>query len=373
MTDDESLSISGDLADTTVPDLIRSIVRSSESAIVTLEVPQRTDSIFIDEGRIVFAASSDPDLGLAETLLRMGELDIHQYESALERLVVARRMGATLIEMGYLQPEELSRAAERQANAIVLDAMAYRQGSYTIEFTADFPDSIVTLPLTTERLILDGVRRIAYWSLIRRGVGRLDRAIEQSPGADTRLFHLDLTEDETHVLNLLSDAQTIDELCSRSYLSNFETLRTVWGLLAVNLVHDAEVTAVDEKREAERSEYELEALVERYNEAYQQIFQAVFQKIGDHVYDFVDRVVFQLGPENGRFIRGMSFVNEARIDFDQLVNNIYAAGEHDHSRVVGEVLDWLLDGWVTEVHAEFTGQPIADEVQRIAESVRLSQ
>lgn len=370
MIDDENLSISGDLAETTVPDLIRSIVRSGESAIVTLEVPQRADSIYLHEGRIVFAASTDPDLGLAETLLRMGELDIRQYESALERVVVARRIGATLIELGYLQPEELSRAAERQASAIVLGAMAYRQGSYTIEFTSQFPEGIVTLPLATERLILDGVRRIEYWSLIRRGVGRLDRAIEQTPGADTRLFHLDLTDDETHVLNLLSDAQTVEELCSRSYLSNFETLRTVWGLLAVNLVHDAEVTAVDEKREAERSEYELEALVERYNEAYQQIFHAVFQKIGDHVYDFVDRVVFQLGPENGRFIRGMTFVNEARVDFDQLVNNIYASGERDHARAVGEVLDWLLDGWVTEVHAEFAGQPIADEVQRIAESVR---
>src|ERR1051326_7109676 len=90
------------------------------------------------------------------------------------RLVVARRMGGLLVGLGYLQPGELTRAAERQASAIVLDAMSVRSGSYTIDFTSEFPENIIQLPLSTERLILDGMRHIEYWSLITRGIGRLD-------------------------------------------------------------------------------------------------------------------------------------------------------------------------------------------------------
>ncbi|HKR64810.1 MAG TPA: DUF4388 domain-containing protein, partial [Thermoanaerobaculia bacterium] len=300
----DNLSITGELAETTVPDLIRSIVRSSETAILSLDAVSRNDTIYFHEGRIVFASSTDPDMGLAETLLAAGELNIQQYQTAMERLVVARRIGALLCELGYLKPDELTRAAERQANAIVLDAMSYRTGAYTIEFTSDFPEGIITLPLSTERLILDGVRGIPYWSLVTRGVGRLERTLEQVPDADTRTFQLELTEDESHVLNLLSEPQSIEELCARSYLSNFHTLRTVWGLLAVNLIQDAEVSAVDEKRAAVENEYELEALVEKYNSIFQRVFALVFGKIGDHVYDFMDRVVLHLSPETMPYLSG---------------------------------------------------------------------
>jgi hypothetical protein len=317
----------------------------------------------------VYAASTDPDVGLAETLLRSGELSIQQYNQALERLVVARRIGGLLVELGYLKPEELTRAVERQANAIVLNALAYRTGSYTIEFLSEFPEGIIVLPLATERLILDGVRRIEHWSLIMRGVARLDRVLEQVPNADTRTFQLELTEDESHVLNLLSDPQTVEELCAHSYLSNFQTFRTIWGLLAVNLVQDAEVDAVDEKRAAVETEYEMEGLVEKYNGVIQQIFGIVFNKVGDHVYDFADRVALHLSPNTLPYLSGMTFVNEGRLDFDQLLNNLYASGSLEHAPVVQTLLDELLYGWIYEIKTEF-GPAMETEALQAAESLK---
>ena len=366
MSDD--LSIQGTLAETTVPDLFRSIIRSSETATVSLDAIGRADTIYFYEGRIVSAASTDLDLGLAETLLKSGELDIQQYNQAMERLVVARRIGGLLVELGYLKPEDLTRAIERQSNAIVLNALGYRTGSYTIEFTSQLPDGVIALPLQTERLILDGVRNIEYWSLITRGVGRLDRVLEPVPNIDTRTFQLELTDEETHVISLLSDPQSVERLCARSYLNDFQTFRTIWGLLAVNLIQDAEVTAVDEKRAAVENEYELEGLVEQYNGVFQRIFGLVFQKVGDHVYDFTDRVVRHLSPETLPYLSGMSFVNEGRIDFDQLLNNLYASGSRDHGTVVHSVLNELLYGWIYEVRAEF-GPGAEAEVTKIANAV----
>jgi hypothetical protein len=289
----------------------------------------------------------------------------------MKHLVVPRRIGGLLCDLGYLKPDELSRAAERQANAIVLDAMHYRNGAYTIEFTGELPEGTIALALSTERLILDGVRSIEYWSLITRGVGRIDRVLQQVEDADTRTFQLELTDDETHILGLFGDAQPIEQVCARTYLSNYEAFRTIWGLLAVNLVQDAEVALVDEKRAAEESEYEMEALVEKYNSVYQSIFAIVFQKIGDHVYDFVEyRVVRHLSPENMPYLSGMSFVNEARLDVDQLLNNLFASGSSNHMRVVQNVCNELLYGWVVEVKSEFAGQPIEAEVVRLADSLR---
>lgn len=367
MSDD--LSIQGELSETTVPDLCRSLIRSSETAVVTLQSEGRADTIYFREGKIIYASSTDPDMALGEVLLRSGELNLPQYDQAMERLVTSRRMGALLCELGYLQPDGLLRAIERQASAIVLGAMAYRGGNYSIEFTENFQEEIVALPLATERLILDGIQRVEYWSLIFRGIGRLDRIVEQVPGADSRSYHLELTEEESHVLSLLSETQTVEVLCARSYLPNFTTCRTLWGLLAVNLVRDAEAVAVDERRAAEAIEYELEGLIEKYNTVFENLFTVVFQKVGDHVYDFVDRVVVHLSPETLPYLSGMNLVNEARIDVDQLLNNVIASGTSDHAAVVQRVLDELLYGWMYEVKNEF-GSEMEAEVVRIAGSLK---
>jgi hypothetical protein len=366
----EELSIQGTLAETTVPDLFRSLVRSGETAILSLTAGPRNDTIYFSEGRIIFASSTDPDVGLAETLLRTGELNLQQYKNIMEGLVVARRVGAMMVELGYLKPEELSRAVERQTSAIVVNSMRYRMGSYSIEFTSNFPDEIITLQLSTERLALDGVRSIEFWSLVMRGIGRLDRLLEQVPGADTRAYQLELNDEESHVLSLLAESpQTVEKVCARSYLTNFVTCRTLWGLLTVNLVQDAQDADLVEKQEAEASEYELEGIVERYNTTFQKIFAVVFQKIGDHIYDFMDRVVLQLSPETLPYLSGMNFVNEGRIDFDQLLNNLIASGSADHRAVVLNILNELLYGWIYEIRSEF-GQAVESEVVRIAESLR---
>ena len=146
----EDLSIQGTLAETTVPDLFRSLVRSGETAIVSLEGIGRNDAVYFEEGRIISASSSDPDLGLAEVLLKSGELNLAQYEEAIEKLAASRQMGTLLCELGYLKADELTRAIEQQTRAIVLNVMRYRAGSYTIEFTS-MPEGVIALPLPNRR------------------------------------------------------------------------------------------------------------------------------------------------------------------------------------------------------------------------------
>ena len=366
---EDDLSIQGTLAETTVPDLFRSLVRSGETAVVTLDANGRNDVIYFQEGRIIYASSTDPDMNLGEVLLRNGEIDLHQYNTAMDRIVVARRIGTTLVELGYLSPDQLIRAVEHQASAIVHDAMAYRSGNYTIEFSSHLPDGILSLPLATERLILDGVHGIEYWSLILRGIGRLDRTLEAVQGAEMKSYSLELNDDESHILSYFSEPQTVESVCARSYLSNFATCRTLWGLLTVNLLRDAESASVDEKRAAELNEYELEGLVEKYNSLFQSIFGLVFQKIGDHTYDFTDRVLTHLSPESMPYLSGMNMVNEARVDFDQFFNNLIASGSADHSTVVQSVLNELLYGWIVEIKREF-GPAMESEVVGMAERVK---
>lgn len=365
----EELRIEGTLAETTVPDLLRSLLRNVESGMVSLESMGRHDNIYVSEGRIVYAHTSDPDLGLAEILLRNGELNLSQYQSAQENLAGSKRIGSVLVELGFLKPDELIRAVERQVSNVVWETVAFRSGTYAVEFTSEFPQEIVILSINTERLIMDGIHRIDYWSLIERGVGKRSRLLRHAAGADSRIYHLDLTEEESHVYGLLSEVGTVESICDRSYLSNFATCRTLWALLAANLLEDAEASQIHQQRAAVADELELESEVERYNSAFQIIFGIVFQRISDHIYDFTDRVVLHLSPETLPYLSGINLTNEGRVDFDQLLNNLIASGSADKRAIVQSVLNELLYGWIYEIRTEF-GDQLETQVAPVVDSLR---
>jgi len=365
----EDFSIQGLLSESTVPDLFRSLVRSGETAVVTLATEQRQDEIFFIEGRIVSASTSDLDLGLGEVLLRGGEIDLAQYTDAQEKALSNRRIGAVLCELGHLAAEELARALERQVRHIVSDSVALRDGDFKVDFGREFESEIVQLPISTERLLLDAVSSIERWSLVARGVAGAGRRFSQAPSSDAKIFHLDLTEEESYLYSLLAEFLTIEQICERSYLSDFATCRLTWALLTANLVADSAPAELEFGKGAARQEIELEGEVERYNSTYQAIFKIVFQQIGDHIYDFVDRVALHISPELLPYLSGVNLINEGRVDYDQLFNNLVASGSTDHPKVVRSVLDELLYGWMVEIKREF-GTKLGPDVDRIVDALR---
>lgn len=365
----EDLSIQGTLAETTVPDLLRSLTRSGETAILSLERSDRMDRLYMIDGQIVFASSSDPDSGVAEVMLRAGDINLEHYDTLLDKVAASQKIGAAICELGYLQPDELLAVFERQVSQIVQEAIGFRSGSYSIEFTENFGPDVMTLPLKTDRLVMDAIEGIQNWSLITRGLGKLERIVRQADTADTRLFRLELTSDENHVFSLIAEAQPVQSVLERSYLTNFETSKVVWALQSVNLIEDAESSKVHEQRAAVESAIELESNVEKYNSVFQSIFKLVFQRIGDYTWDFVDRVVQHLSPEVFPYLSGINLVNEGRVDFDQLMNNLIASGSSDQRTVIYSVLNELLYGWIYEIKREF-GDSLEPEVNVIIRSLK---
>lgn len=352
----EELTIQGSLSETTVPDLFRTVIRSRETAVVSIACESRQDSYYFLDGRLSFASSSSRDLGLADVLLTAGEISLSQYELANSKAGVARRIDEVLVETGAVAREDLPRAFELQITRIVNDAISLGSGEYTIEFISAFPSELPVVALESDKLVLAAIGAVDRWSIVERGIGSVERMIRQVPGADARVFALELSEGESHVFGLLSEPLSVATACERSYLPNFVVCRTIWALLVAGMVDDVrEVTddAGSERRELIATEYELEGEVERYNTIFQNFFGAVFQRIGDYAYDFVDRVVTRVSPQNAQYLAGMSLVNEGRLDVDQLLTNLGPVNAHDKRQIVQDLMNEMLFGWVLELRTEF--------------------
>ena len=78
--DEEGLVLTGRLEESSFADLMKSLVKSRETAVLSLNHEAIGKTVFVQEGRIVFASSSDADDRLGECLLRAGMIGIDQYD-----------------------------------------------------------------------------------------------------------------------------------------------------------------------------------------------------------------------------------------------------------------------------------------------------
>jgi hypothetical protein len=56
-------------------------------------------------------------------------------------------------------------------------------------------------------------------------------------------------------------------------------------------------------------------------------------------------------------------VNDARLDFDQLLNNVIASGSRDYPAVIHKILNELLYSWIYEIKSEFGPEMEAEVVK----------
>src|SRR5581483_9943034 len=162
--DDDDLSIKGQIEHSSVPELLRSIVGSGETGVLTFRSGEVTKSLYIQNGRVVFAASTDPDERLGESLLVRGKITARQYLEASKLIRPGRRLGAILVEMEAIEPEELVPAVEGHVRDILMDLFTWTTGDYEFVIKDMDPSSLVVLNVSTENLVLEGVRRTRAWS-----------------------------------------------------------------------------------------------------------------------------------------------------------------------------------------------------------------
>jgi hypothetical protein len=326
----EELTIKGDLETSSVPELLRSLLASRETGILTFRRDAIVKTVYIREGRVVFGTSSDPDERLGESLLVRGKITARQYLQASNMIRPERRLGAILVEMEAIEPEELVPAVEHHVRDILMDLVCWNRGDYELVMKVagrrgvDL-DHVVALNISTENLILEGIRRCRSWSQILRGIGGDIQSVPAPTGDTDVLYKLDLSSEEQEVLSRVNGRSTIEQICQVSYLSNFDTCRILWALFVLGVIRrekagEARVTA--EGPPAREGELDLEDIVERFNQMFGRIYSFLEARLQGGVDEFVDGALEQVSRQYGKLFDGVDMRAYGRVDYEQMLANV---------------------------------------------------
>lgn len=322
--DQDDLTILGTLETTSVPELLRSLLASGETGILTLRGGEATKSIYIQGGRVVFAASNNPDERLGEHLLVGGRITVRHYLEASKLIRPGRRLGAILVELNALEPEDLIPAVEAQVKELLMELFTWTQGDYELVIKEMDPRDLVTVDLSTENLILEGIRRCRAWSQVMRGIGDIG-SVPVSTGSTEILYKLDLTTEEQEVLNQVNGVSSIEQICEVSYLSHFETCRILWALLVLGVIRRglAGDTGGLAGVRAREEELDLEAVVEKFNQMFGRVYAFLRgRKDQAEIEDFMDACLAEVSRQYGALFDGVDLKNYGRADFEQMLANV---------------------------------------------------
>jgi hypothetical protein len=215
-------------------------------------------------------------------------------------------------------------SVEQQVHDILMELFDWTHGEYELVIKDMDPDQVLSLQISTENLILEGIRRSRSFSQVIRGIGDIDAVLV--PTGTTEVRHkLDLTTEEQEVLSHVNGLATVEQICDVSYLSNFETCRILWALKVLGVIRRSgaeDVAAVGSNALEQQRELDLEAIVEKFNQMFGRIYHFLRGRLGDGVDAFMETCMEEVSRQYGALFDGVDLKTYGRADYEQMLANV---------------------------------------------------
>jgi tetratricopeptide (TPR) repeat protein len=230
-----------DLDETLLTETIRGLHHSGWSGVVAVSSGDVTKGLYFRRGRFVFAASTVEDDKLGEFLVRTGRINRGQFEAALlAAQAPGRRLGQVLVEIGAVNDLDLEDLVAEQLHRIAVSAFRWTAGTALTEEVEEPIPADIALPLSTERLLLEGARTYPDPRRLEQALGDPVRRVQRAENARPAFNYRRVSESraEKAVLAALRAPKTIAELLSLPS-PRPALVRAVYALFVGGLLEDA--------------------------------------------------------------------------------------------------------------------------------------
>ncbi|MCS7080296.1 MAG: DUF4388 domain-containing protein [Chloracidobacterium sp.] len=236
--------LSGHLTAVGVPDLIRRAYSERFTGELLLKRGEEQKQIYFETGNIVFASSNQPEDRIGAALLRQGLITQADFDRVLAQAAEGKRFGQALVEAGLMSQRDLITNITFQILDIIYSVFNWTTGAFEFIAGEQRVADELKLNLTTASIILEGVRRIEDFGIIRRGLGDLNRFIAPSSSPLLRLQTMTLKPFERQLLELITQPLDLLHILVAVSAPPAATLKALFGLIAAGVLEQTEPPTV---------------------------------------------------------------------------------------------------------------------------------
>ncbi len=353
--------VCGVVGELSIPDLLSFFNMFRKTGVLHFSLENGSKQIFFQQGEVVFASSTFASDDLGEVLFALGKVEREMLLQIRQQLKDRLALGKILVERGVVAPRDLWLATRSQVEGIVYSLFAETRGSFHFEQRAVEQEDILRLSMSTQNLIMEGLRRQDEEALFLRKVISLDHfpaltgIIPDNPGKGEGLL---LQYAETGKL-------TARELFRKAGMSRFDGIRTLYGLLEKRLLQMEAAPAV-------KVEGDLGEVLAIYNA----LLKVIYHRMTKAVADFPAQVagIFEELPQPYSFVlRDVELLPDGTLEGHRIVDNLAGLEEGDKKKLLADSLCELVFLQTMIVRRELDaeqGRPLIARVQETTTRVR---
>jgi hypothetical protein len=246
--------ISGQIDSRAFPSLLMDLHRHGATGSLKVEGPSYQKALYYRGGRILFGSSNDPRDQLGAILIEAGKITPEQLEDVNAKVGPGNPLAKALADSGFVSQRELGEAARAKVERIVSDLLVYESGGFEFE-DGVLPKGAVDLKLSTEKLFVNGVRRIADRGFVLRHVGGLDVVLTPTPAMATQLA--EVRAECGGLAEQFDGRRTLKEAAAQTRLDEFEAAKVGCALLLLGLLQAGPAPAAPTVVEPEPEAFDL--------------------------------------------------------------------------------------------------------------------
>jgi Domain of unknown function (DUF4388) len=156
-----SIALSGKISFTPLHEVLEQLRKRKATGTLTVCSSGIEKSIYVKDGQIIFATSTDGADRLGESLVRSGKLTRDNLDKTLRIYAKGaglKKLGAILVENGHITPKDLFSGLKVQVKDIIFSLFLWPDGEY--RFEDSLPSDVIHLHINIKELIAEIIQRM---------------------------------------------------------------------------------------------------------------------------------------------------------------------------------------------------------------------
>jgi len=254
------LDLQGNIEKFALVEILQLLAVGRKSGTLGIQHDDSIIMIYFEAGDVIYAYGPRETFHLGQLLSERGKITAEQLDEAIAiqaRNENTRRLGEILIGRGFIDRMDLEAVVREQIQELLFSMLNWRTGSFKF-YENQFPTKEeITVTLSVENVILEGLRRLDEKTMISETLPDLNEVFRISTSQAGRTRAVTMKASEWNVMAQVDGHRSIAQICESSPLDRHETLNRIAQLRLAGLIEPAG------KNPAPTAASELEPMIAR--------------------------------------------------------------------------------------------------------------
>jgi len=232
-------TLQGSISRFKIPEIFQLLANSAKTGTLGIQKDDDIVMVYFKNGRIVYAYGPRQSRHLGQMLRERGKIDDNQLREAVNTqaaVSLSKRLGNVLIEKGYIDRADLAEAVSEQIQELIYSLLSWEEGSFKF-YDNQYPTrEEITVDLSIENVILEGIRRVDEVNRLREQLPDYRTVLKIDTVGAGRRRDISLETEEWNLLARIDGIRTIRELIDESGLGEMKTLEKLATLKLAGLI-----------------------------------------------------------------------------------------------------------------------------------------